>query len=147
MSQKNVEVVLEGVRLFEASDLDGVERLWHPDGLITGPDGWPEPGPFAGRDAVIGQFRRLAADWGEQRVSDLRVVADRNGWVVLTYRWDVEGEKSGAATAATFAAAYRVEGGADERSAFPLDPRAGPRSRRAVGVGDVAGERGAGAAS
>jgi hypothetical protein len=65
MSQENVEVVVEGIRRFEASDFEGVSRRWHPDSWITGPEGWPERGPFEGRDAVLGQFRRLAADWGE----------------------------------------------------------------------------------
>ena len=108
MSQENVEVVMEGIRRFESFDLDGVTRLWHPDSRITGPEGWPEPGPFEGRDAVIGQFRRLAADWGQQRVSDVEVITDSGEWVVVTLRWEVEGGKSGADTAASFAVAYRV---------------------------------------
>jgi ketosteroid isomerase-like protein len=108
MSQENVEIVLEGIRRFESFDLDGVTRLWHSDGRITGPEGWPERGPFEGLDAVIGQFRRLAADWGRQRVSDMEVITDPGDWVVVTYRWEVEGNKSGADTAASFAAAYRV---------------------------------------
>jgi limonene-1,2-epoxide hydrolase len=69
MSEENVEVVLEGIGRFEASDFEGVSRRWHPDSWITGPEGWPERGPFEGRDAVLGQFRRLAADWGEHRVA------------------------------------------------------------------------------
>jgi hypothetical protein len=31
MSEENVEVVLEGIRRFEASDFEGVSRRWHPD--------------------------------------------------------------------------------------------------------------------
>ncbi len=111
MSQENVEVVLDGVRRFEAADFDGVAQRWHPDSRITGPEGWPEPGPFEGRDAVIGQFRRLAADWGQNSVSDLEVVADREDWVVVTFRWEVRGERSGAASAASLAAAYRLSDG------------------------------------
>ena len=111
MSKDNVAVVLEGLRLFEAFDFDGMARLWHPDVRITGPEGWPERGPFEGRDAVVGQFRRLAADWGKQRISDVDVVADRAGWIVLTFRWEVQGVRSGVATATSIAAAYRVEDG------------------------------------
>jgi ketosteroid isomerase-like protein len=107
MSEENVEVVMEGIRRFESFDLDGVTCLWHPEGRFTGPEGWPEPGPFEGRDAVIGQFRHLA-DWGQQRVSDVDLITDPGDWVVVTFRWEVEGEKSGAGTAASFAAAYRV---------------------------------------
>jgi ketosteroid isomerase-like protein len=108
MSDENVEIVLEGLRRFESVDLDGVTRLWHPDSRITGPEGWPEPGPFEGRDAVIRQFRRLTVDWGQQRVSHVEVITDPGDWVVVTLRWEVEGDKSGAETAARFAAAYRI---------------------------------------
>jgi ketosteroid isomerase-like protein len=111
MSKDNLAVVLKGLRLFEASDFDGMARLWHPDVRITGPEGWPEPGPFEGRDAVFGQFRRLAADWERQRISDVEAVADRAGWVVLTFRWEVQGVRSEIATATQMAASFRVKAG------------------------------------
>jgi hypothetical protein len=111
MSKDNLAVVLKGLRLFEAYDFDGMARLWHPDVRITGPEGWPEPGPFEGRDAVFGQFRRLAADWERQRISDVEAVADRAGWVVLTFRWEVQGVRSEIATATEMAASFRVNAG------------------------------------
>jgi ketosteroid isomerase-like protein len=111
MSREDVEVVLEAFRLFEESDFEGGMHLWHPDSRITGPEGWPEPGPFDGRDAVFAQFRRLAADWGENRFTEMEVVAERADWIVLTFRWEVRGGQSGAATARSFAAAYRVKDG------------------------------------
>ena len=122
MSEENVEVVLEGIRRFEASDFEGVSRRWHPDSWITGPEGWPERGPFEGRDAVLGQFRRLAADWGENRVSEIQVVADRADWVVLTFRWEVRGERSGAATASNLSAAYRLREGKISEAHFRWTP-------------------------
>ena len=109
MSQDNVEIVLESFRLFEAFDFDGATHLWHPDSRATGPEDWPEPGPFEGRDAVIGQFRRLAADWGQHRLSDVEVITDEGDWVVVTFRWEARGGQSGATTAASFAAAYRIK--------------------------------------
>jgi ketosteroid isomerase-like protein len=111
VSKDNVAVVLEGMRLFEVSDFDRMARLWHPDVRITGPEGWPERGPFEGRNAVFAQFRRLASDWGKHRISDVDVVADRAGWVVVTFRWEVQGVRSGVATATRLAAAYRLENG------------------------------------
>jgi ketosteroid isomerase-like protein len=111
MSRENVDVVLEGIRRFQASDFEGVARLWQPDSWITGPKGWPEPGPFEGREAVIAQFRRLAEDWGENRFPDTRVVADRGDWVVVALRWEVRGGRSGVVTAADIGAAYRLRDG------------------------------------
>jgi hypothetical protein len=58
MSEENVEVILEQIRRFEANDVPGAISLWHEDGRMTGPEGWPEPGPFEGRDAVTDQARR-----------------------------------------------------------------------------------------
>jgi ketosteroid isomerase-like protein len=108
MSEQNAEMVREAIRRFEASEFDEASSSWHPDASITGPEGWPERGPFEGREAVFAQFERLAADWGEHRISDVEVIADQAGWVVVTFRWEVEGGKSGAATTADLAAAYRV---------------------------------------
>jgi ketosteroid isomerase-like protein len=122
MSEENVEVVLEGIGRFEASDFEGVSRRWHPDSWITGPEGWPERGPFEGREAVLGQFRRLAADWGEHRVSEIQVVADRADWIVVTFRWEVRGERSGAATASNLAAAYRLREGKISEAHFRWTP-------------------------
>jgi ketosteroid isomerase-like protein len=111
MSKDNVAVVLEGLRLFEASDVDGMARLWYPDVRVTAPEGWPEPGPFEGRNAVFGQFRRLATDWERQSISEVDVVADRAGWVVVTFRWEVQGVRSGVATATQMAASFQVTDG------------------------------------
>jgi ketosteroid isomerase-like protein len=110
MSEENVEVVLEVFRRFQANDFDGLVALYHPDSRITAPEGWPEPGPFEGRDAVIGQFRRLAADWGEQGFSHIELAADRADWVVFTFQWDVRGAESGIAATSKMAVACRLEG-------------------------------------
>jgi ketosteroid isomerase-like protein len=111
VSEENLEIVREAFRRFEASDLEGGIGLWHPDSWITGPAGWPEPGPFRGRDAVFAQFGRLTADWKEIRVPDVEVVADNGDWIVVTFRWDVRGDRSGAATGANLAAAFRLTEG------------------------------------
>jgi ketosteroid isomerase-like protein len=111
MSQENVEIVLGSLGLFESEDFQALTRLWHPDGRITGPEGWPEPGPFEGRDAVLGQFRRLASDMGEHRFRDVETVAQREDWVVLSFLWEVRGAESGAAVASRLAGAYRLQGG------------------------------------
>jgi ketosteroid isomerase-like protein len=108
MSRTNAEIVLEGFPIFEAEDFDELERLWHPDGRVTAPAGWPEPGPFEGRDAVIAQFRRIAADVDEHHFRDVELVAESDDWVVVSFLWDIRGAGSGASFAAKMAAAYRV---------------------------------------
>jgi ketosteroid isomerase-like protein len=122
MSQENVEIVLESLRQFEAHDFEGFARSWHSDGWVTAPDGWPEPGPFEGRDALMAQFRRLPADLGEQRVRDVEVVAQRDGWVVVGFIWEVQGAGSGAAVASKLAGAWRLEGGKMMEAHFRWTP-------------------------
>ena len=111
MSQENVELVLEGLRQFEAEDFEAITRLWHPDSRITSPEGWPETGPFEGRDAVMGQFQRLVFDMGLHRFRHVEIVAQRDGWVVVSFIWEVQGAGSGAAVASKLVGAYRVQDG------------------------------------
>ena len=122
MSQENVEIVLKSYSLFEAEDFDGMVRLWDPDGRITAPKGWPEPGPFEGRDAVIEQFRRLASDMGAHRFREVEVLAESGSWVVVGYIWDVRGAGSGAAIASKLTCASRVQEGKIVEAHFRWTP-------------------------
>jgi ketosteroid isomerase-like protein len=118
MPEENVEIILESLRRFEAEDFDAIRDLWHVDGRITSPEGWPEAGPFEGRDAVLNQLRRLASDMGEHRFRDVEVLADRDGWVVLSFVWEVRGGGSGAAVASKLAGAYHLQDGKVVESHF-----------------------------
>ncbi len=109
MSQSNVEIFLESIRRVEADDIDGFADLLHPEIRSTAVRGWPEPGPFVGRDAVIAQSKRNWAEWEEHRVTDLNVVADEGDWVVAAYRWRVRGAGSGIETHVDVAVACRVK--------------------------------------
>src|SRR5688500_10799089 len=108
MSQENVDVVLEATRRFEAGDWAGYREIAHPDLRITAPEGWPERGPFVGQDAVIGQYERVSADWAEQRITKVNIVADQGDWVVMETRWHVRGIGSGIETDFEMAIAARV---------------------------------------
>jgi hypothetical protein len=82
MSQENVEIVLESLRRAEANDLEAWRALMHPQIRGTAASGWPEPGPFVGREAALAELKRLL-DWGENRFTDIDVVADEGDWVVV----------------------------------------------------------------
>ena len=56
MSQENVDLVLESVRRFRVEGLDEWAELWREDAVLTVAEGWPEPGPFVGLDAVRREF-------------------------------------------------------------------------------------------
>jgi ketosteroid isomerase-like protein len=67
MSRENVDLVLESIRRFRPGGLDEWAELWHQDTRMTIPEGWPEPGPFIGLDAVKREFERgiesFSAPW------------------------------------------------------------------------------------
>ena len=44
---------------WNAGDMDALRSMFHPDVVHTPPRGWPEPGPFVGRDAVMNQYEQL----------------------------------------------------------------------------------------
>jgi SnoaL-like domain len=81
-----------------------------PDVRATAVRGWPEPGPFVGRDAVLRESQRLL-DWGENRFTDFDLVADEGDWVVIAYQWQVRAAGSGIETHFDIATAVRVKEG------------------------------------
>jgi ketosteroid isomerase-like protein len=111
MSRENVEAVLPAFHLLEANDFEQWAALWHPEARATAPTGWPEPGPFVGRDAIVRQFERITADWQEHHFEDIELVADSGDWVVFTYRWHARGRTSGINTRFDLAVASRVQDG------------------------------------
>ena len=58
MSEENVEVVRRTFAAWNAGDMDALRELHDPDVIVRAPKGWPEPGPFVGREA----FMRNRAD-------------------------------------------------------------------------------------
>jgi ketosteroid isomerase-like protein len=112
MSEENVGLVLGYLRLAEGGDVDieGIAALMHPEITATATPGWPEPGPFVGRDAALAEVKRLI-DWGEVRFTDIEVLADEGDWIVVAYRWHVRAAGSGIETHLDVAVAVRVKEG------------------------------------
>jgi ketosteroid isomerase-like protein len=109
MSQENVEIVLAALNRFEEGK--PFRTRWAEDALVTAPDGWPEAGPFRGREAILRQFERLRSDWAENRFTEIEVVADEGEWVVIRARWQTRGAGSGIENEVDVAMAFRVRDG------------------------------------
>ena len=58
MSEENVEVVRAAAQAWNADDMDAFRELHDPDVILRPEKNWPEPGPFIGREAVIGFYER-----------------------------------------------------------------------------------------
>jgi hypothetical protein len=108
MSQENVDVYFAAKDRLAVGGHDGFARLLHRDVVATVAN-FPEPGPFLGRDAVVAQLEGLAIEFDGQRYADVEIIADRDDWIVLTYRWLVRGSRSGVGVDADVAVAFRVK--------------------------------------
>jgi ketosteroid isomerase-like protein len=87
MSQENVDVVRAAFDAWNAGDMDALRQLYHPDAIVRSPEGWPEPGPFVGREAVMREFEQLREAWDTDAadpISDFIGAADR---VVVRFVW------------------------------------------------------------
>jgi uncharacterized protein len=87
MSQENVEVVRAGFEAWNAGDMGALRDLFVADAIMRGLDGWPEPGPFVGRDAVLRQLEQQRETWDTdafEPITDFIGAADR---VVVRFIW------------------------------------------------------------
>lgn len=106
MSQENVQRVRDALKRFERGELDG--KVFAEDARLSGPEGWPEQGPFVGREAIRRQFERLASDWSKRVFRDVEIVSAKGDWVVIAFRWETQGAASGLEASFDMAAAYRI---------------------------------------
>ena len=87
MSQQNVEVVRTGIEAWNAGDMDALRETYDPDAIMRTPEGWPEPGPYVGREAVMRQFEQARQTWDAdaiELIGDFVHAADR---VVVRTKW------------------------------------------------------------
>lgn len=87
MSQDTVKVVRAGFEAFNTGRTDVYRELYDPDVIMRAPEGWPEPGPFVGRGAVMRQWEQLRETWSadaSEVVSDFVDVGDR---VAVRFIW------------------------------------------------------------
>jgi acetylornithine/N-succinyldiaminopimelate aminotransferase len=96
--------------LWNAGDMRALKERYAPDVVMTHPEGWPEPGPSVGREAVFRQFELLREGWERDRVEP-REIAAAGEWVVDEVRWVAQGKESGAGAEMVVHRAIRVRNG------------------------------------
>ena len=104
-----MRVVRSVFELWNAGDMDAIRDLCDPDVEWRGPPGWPEPGPYVGRDAVMRQLEQLRSTWDSnafELTSDFIDAADR---VAVRLIWHGAGQGPEANIAGT--GVYTVRNG------------------------------------
>ena len=82
-----MEIVRRAYEVWNAGDMDTLRELYDPGIIWRGPEGWPEPGPYAGREAVMGQVEQMRETWDTdsfELISELIDVGDR---VAVRFIW------------------------------------------------------------
>jgi len=87
MSQENVEIVRKAFEAWNAGDMDAFREFYDPDIIVRPPEGWPEPGPFVGREAVMGQWEQLRETWDADEVEPIGDFVDAADRVVVRQAW------------------------------------------------------------
>jgi uncharacterized protein len=92
MSQENVKLVRAGFEAWNAGDMDAFRELYDPYVIVRMVEGWPEPGPLVGRDAVMRQWQQQRETFDAdalEPVGDFVEAADR---VVMRFVWHGAGQ-------------------------------------------------------
>ncbi len=109
MSRENVEIVRRAFEAWNSDDMDAVREAFDPDAIMRMVEGWPEPGPFVGRDAVMHQLEQQRETWDTdsfQLISDFIEIGDR-----VAVRWIWHGAGSGPEANIEATAVYTVRKG------------------------------------
>jgi len=82
-----VEVVRAVFAAWNAGDMDAVRALLDPDVVVRAPAGWPEPGPFIGREALVRQYEQMRQTWDADAVEPIDDFIDAADRVVVKFSW------------------------------------------------------------
>ena len=87
MSQENVEVVQAHFETWNARDMEAFRELHAPDLIAWTPEGWPEPGPFVGREAVMRQAEQQRETWDADTLEPISDFIDAGDRVIVRLLW------------------------------------------------------------
>ena len=92
MSQENIEVVRAAYEAWNQGDMHTLRELYRPDVMIiTGIEGWPEPPPTVGREAVMQQWERQRDAWDIDTVEPISDFVTGGDRVVVRFVWRTAG--------------------------------------------------------
>jgi len=87
MSQENVETMRTGIDRWNAGDMAAVREALDAEIIMRTPEGWPEPGPYVGREAVLRQLEQNRAAWDTDTFEPITNFIDAADRVVVRMIW------------------------------------------------------------
>jgi ketosteroid isomerase-like protein len=87
MSQENVEIVRAFYEVWNGGDMNAVREFYDRDAILRPPEGWPEPGPFIGQDAVMREWEQVRETWNADAVEPISDFIDAADRVVVRHTW------------------------------------------------------------
>jgi ketosteroid isomerase-like protein len=87
MSQENVETVRAFYAAWNAGDMDAIREFYDPEAILRPPEGWPEPGPYVGQDAVMREWGQVREAWNADVVEPISDFIDAADRVVVRHTW------------------------------------------------------------
>jgi ketosteroid isomerase-like protein len=80
-----VEIVRASFEAWNAGDMDAYRELYDPDALVRMPEGWPEPGPYFGREAAMRYFKEFRETWDSDSAEQIGEFIDAADRVVVRF--------------------------------------------------------------
>jgi ketosteroid isomerase-like protein len=124
MSEENIELVRRAFADFRTSGnlSDGVDVLWADDGEVWPAPGFPESGPFKGRDQIRRFFDGLQDGWKPDSFAvTLRQLEGFGDKVLVSLEWRGIGAASGIESSSDWSAVYTIRGRRFTRLEFFAD--------------------------
>ncbi len=86
MSEENVDVVRRMLEVWNTGDMDAAPELLDAEVIVRPAEGWPEPGPFVGREAAVRWFAQLREAFDMSAFEPISY-SDAGDRVVLQFIW------------------------------------------------------------
>jgi ketosteroid isomerase-like protein len=87
MSRENVERLRAAFEAWNRGDMTAFGDHFHPDVVSWPAEGWPEPGPYVGREAVMRQLQQMRETWDADAVELISDFIDAGDRVVVRFIW------------------------------------------------------------
>ena len=107
MSKENIEVVKAVFSAWNEGDMNALRDLYDPEVIVRSPEGWPERGPFVGREAVMRQWEQQREGWNADTLEPIGEFVDVGDRVAIRFIWHAAGRGPEAALELTAVATVR----------------------------------------